>query len=103
MSRQSVSPEEKRLVDTDARLTRYVAALKSHNTGSGVMAMRRLLRLVRDYPREPLIAAVDTAAHYGLYDLDRLERMVLRQIATDYFVVPNDPKNTEDDEDDNDR
>jgi transposase len=99
LSRQSVSTEEKQLVDVDGRLAQYVAALKSHNTGSGVMAMRRLLRLVRDYPREPLIAAVDTAAHYGLYDLDRLERMVLRQIATDYFIVPGDPNNSEDDDD----
>jgi NAD(P)H-dependent flavin oxidoreductase YrpB (nitropropane dioxygenase family) len=36
------------------------------------------LRLVREYPREPLLAAVHEAAHYGLYDLDRVERMILR-------------------------
>ena len=40
-------------------------------------------------------AAIETASHYGLYDLDRLERMILRNIATAYFVVPderNDPE-----------
>ena len=37
------------------------------------------LRLVRDYPREPLLAAVREAARYGLYNLDRLERMILRR------------------------
>jgi hypothetical protein len=31
-----------------------------------------------------------SALHYGLYDLDRLERMVLRNIATEYFVAPAD-------------
>jgi hypothetical protein len=42
----------------------------------------------RDYPSKPFLAAIVTATHYGLYDLDRLERMVLRNIATEYFVAP---------------
>jgi hypothetical protein len=41
-----------------------------------------------DYPTKPFLDAVRSAAHYGLYDLDRLERMVLRNIATEYFVAP---------------
>ena len=49
-----------------------------------------MLRLRRDYPVAPFAAAVETAAHYGLYDLDRLERMILRNVATAYFVVPAD-------------
>ena len=44
----------------------------------------------RDYPAAQLETAVRTAAHYGLYDLDRLERMILRQVATDFFVLPAD-------------
>lgn len=44
--------------------------------------------MVRDYPREPFMAAVVSAEQYGLCDLDRLERMVLRQIAHDYFILP---------------
>ena len=43
--------------------------------------------MVRDYPRTPLLAAVREATHYGLYDLDRLERMILRRIARDYFLL----------------
>lgn len=100
-SRNAVSAEETRLQELEPRLAAYVAGLKKHTSGSGVLAMRRLLRLVRDYPREPLVAAVSTASHYGLYDLDRVERMVLRQIASDYFVVPTEPP--EPDEDDDDR
>ena len=46
--------------------------------------------MVRDYPRQPVLQAVRAAQHYGLYDLERLERMVLRQIAHDYFVLPED-------------
>jgi hypothetical protein len=36
------------------------------------------LRLVREYPREPLLGAVREAGGYGLYDLDLLERTILR-------------------------
>ena len=43
------------------------------------LALRQLLRFVREYPREPLLGAVEEAARYGLYDLDRLERMILRR------------------------
>jgi hypothetical protein len=43
--------------------------------------------LVREYPREPLLGAVREAAHYGLYDLDRLERMILRRVVREYFLL----------------
>jgi len=32
--------------------------------------------------------AVATALQYGLFDLKRLERLILRTIAKDYFVLP---------------
>jgi hypothetical protein len=44
--------------------------------------------MVRDYPEAPFLTAVIRAEQYGLFDLDRLERMVLKQIATDYFILP---------------
>jgi hypothetical protein len=43
--------------------------------------------MLREYPREPLLAAVERAQQYGLYDLGRLERLVLEQIRRDYFVM----------------
>jgi len=55
------------------------------------------LRIMREYPRDAVLAAVEEAARYGLYDLDRLERMVLRRIARDFFLLNdwkgNDPHN----------
>ena len=51
------------------------------------LALRQLLRLLKEYPREPFLAAVHEAAQYGLYDLDRLERMILRRVARDYFLL----------------
>ena len=56
----------------------------------------------RDYPKKPFIDALASATHYGLYDLDRLERMVLRNIATEYFVAPADRSARRRNEDDDD-
>jgi hypothetical protein len=57
------------------------------------LVLRQLLRLVREYPRQPLLAAVSEAARYGLYDLDRLERMILRRVARDYFLLETETDN----------
>jgi hypothetical protein len=85
--RRDVSSEEKLLLETAPELRDYVAALKRHAPGRGTLALRRLLQMAREYPRPPLLEAVRTAAQYGLYDLERVERLVLRQIAGDYFVL----------------
>jgi hypothetical protein len=50
--------------------------------------LRRLLALYREYPRAPFLQAVTLAAQYGLFDLDRLERLTLRLVAQTYFVLP---------------
>ena len=50
------------------------------------------LRFVREYPREPLLGAVQEAAHYGLYDLDRLERMILKRVTREYFLLDREPQ-----------
>ena len=52
--------------------------------------MRRLLELKRTYPREPFIKAIQEALHYGLYDLGRLERLVLSHVAGDFFNIDED-------------
>jgi len=80
-------PDEVTLLRLAPPLAAYVATLKAHAAGRVPRVLRRLLGMVRDYPRAPLVAAVHAAADYGLYDLDRLERMVLQRIAHDYFVV----------------
>ena len=68
-------------------LADYVTGLKQHSRKVVTLALRQLLRLVREYPREPLLGAVREAARYGLYDLDRLERMILRRVAREYFLL----------------
>jgi len=81
-------PEEKALRGLLPDIEAYLDALKRRGKLQTTLALRQLLRMAREYPREPLLAAIQTAAHYGLYDLTRLERMVLRGIATTYFQLP---------------
>ena len=85
-----VREKEARLVD-EARADLEVmaeAAFADDVPGEVVAELPLLLlRLLRDYPREPLLAAVREAARYGLYDLDRVERMILRRVARDYFLL----------------
>jgi len=87
LKRSDPYPEEQAILQSVPEMAEYVAALKQHSRKLMVLALRQLLRLVREYPREPVLAAVREAARYGLYDLDRLERMILRRVARDYFLL----------------
>ncbi len=87
VKRSDPHPEEKAILEAAPETALYVAALKQKSRKVVALALRQLLRLLREYPREPFLAAVEEAARYGLYDLDRLERMILRRVARDYFLL----------------
>jgi len=87
VARLQPHPEEKTILATVPEIADYVAAVKQRSRKVPGLALRQLLRLVREYPRKPLLAAVAEAARYGLYDLDRLERMILRRVAREYFLL----------------
>ncbi|MCW5807501.1 MAG: transposase [Deltaproteobacteria bacterium] len=87
------SPDEDELALAGPPFAEFAAMLRKRSPRWPV-ALRRLAQLRRDYPAAPLVTAIESAMHYGLYDLDRLERMILRNVATAYFIVPvdrNDP------------
>jgi len=79
------SREERLLRGQDEVLDQYVKELKKRSKGRGIIKMRRLLGLKRTYPREPFEKAIEKALHYGLYDLSRLEQMILSYVAGDFF------------------
>jgi hypothetical protein len=80
-------PEEKAILTAAPELIEYVGGLKQRSRKMITLALRQLLRFVREYPREPLGGAVEEATRYGLYDLDRLERMILRRVSHEYFLL----------------
>jgi hypothetical protein len=87
VKRSDSHPEEQALLEAAPEIAPYIAALKQKGRKVMTLVLRQLLRLLREYPREPFLAAVAEAARYGLYDLDRLERMILRRVARDYFLI----------------
>lgn len=93
--RKQKGREEKILLEIAPELSPYIEQLQRKTKQQTTLALRQLLRMVREYPREPLKSAVERAHHYGLYDLDRVESLLLRFIAEEYFQL--DPYGEDDD------
>ena len=85
-------------------LDAYVTALIKHLNGRGTRALNRLLQIKRTYPAQPFLVALEQALKYGLFDLTRLESLVLRHVAGDFFALgessPDNLPNEQDDKDD---
>ena len=82
-----MSIEEQTLTGQDESLDRYVVELKKQARGRGIVKLRRLLDLKRTYPPGPFQKAVEDALRYGLYDLARLEKMILKNTGGDFFEL----------------
>jgi len=98
-------PEEAVLRAAAPELAALVERLRTLHAGRAVRPLRRLHRLFLDYPTAPLRRVVGEALAYGLTDLDRIERMLLRHLQGDFFLLSSeqDPTDSTDDEDDDDR
>jgi transposase len=94
-------PEEPWLRSLAPEVSQLVDVLRKHHGGSAARALRHLHRMALDYPSEVLTRVVQEALPYGLIDLHRIERMVLRRLAGQFFRLPLPP--TEEEEPDYDR
>jgi hypothetical protein len=92
---QGPSTEERQLSGESEALKRYVAGLKKRSPGRGVSRLRRLLAMRRTYPRQAFLAAIEKALQYGLYDLHRLEHLILERVAGDFFQITPDDEEPE--------
>ena len=92
---QPKSPDETLLCAQGPELAALITALQQHHGGRAVKAIRRLHTMWTEYPTEALRGAISVALEHQLTDLSRIERMVLRQIAGDYFRLP---RTSEDDD-----
>jgi hypothetical protein len=90
-AQRCASTEQTRLVERMPEAAEYIARLRQRGRGH-LRDLRWLLRMVDDYPRRAMREALLEASRHGMTDLDRLERMVLRRIARDFF-----PRNDDDD------
>jgi hypothetical protein len=71
-------------------LDQYISELKKHVRGRGCRAMNKLLYFKRTYPYDAFIKAVKRAHCYKLYDLNRLEELIIKSVAGDYFNLNED-------------
>jgi hypothetical protein len=78
-------PEEGVLRAASPVLKQFVETLRSRESGRAIRHLRHLHRLYIDYPLVPLETALVCALEHGLYDLNRIERMVLKNVAGNYF------------------
>lgn len=92
-----VPEQEQRISQRMPVATEYIALLRKRGRGS-VRDLRWLLRMIDEYPRDAVEPAIRDALAFGLTDLERLERMVLRRIASDYFVLRRQRDDDEEDE-----
>jgi len=94
--RSGPSEEQRRIAQALPAIEAYAATLARRSPGRGTLALRRLYRMVREYPHAAVLASVRTAEHYGLFDLERLEQMILRRIGGDFFrLCPPDDEEPE--------
>lgn len=84
-AQHKVDQTEKALLGQDAILDTYVAEFKKHIRGRGIRPLNQLLYLKRTYPHDAFTAAITRAHTYGLYDLARLEELILKNIVGDFF------------------
>jgi len=84
------SHQEQVLRAVDPSVSALVDALKKREGGQAMRSMRRLHRMYLDYPTDVLVQALHDVADYGLIDLFRIEKVVLRRLAGDFFRLPID-------------
>lgn len=93
------SMEKQKLFEDLPEFAGYLKELeKRASRGRALETLRRLRRMLREYPRGPFLAALHDAACYGLYDLERVERMILKRIQGDFFPHFLEQTKSDDDE-----
>lgn len=92
---RKATEDERRLVTRVPEMEAYLSLLRARGRGA-LRDLRCLARMAEDYPAEALRDALLEATRYGLVNLERLERMVLRRVARDFF--PSTRRREENDE-----
>ena len=79
--------EEGKLKALGDKMAAYLEGLKADRGPRYSWSVKKLYRLLCQYKGEDLLAAVAKAAEHRLYDINRLETILLRDIAArDYFL-----------------
>lgn len=84
----SPPPHEEQLIAVGPEFAELVSQLKTRHPGRAIRALRRLNQLYLDYPTDNLRAVIRRALDHHLYDLSRIESMVLSHLSGAFFRDP---------------
>jgi transposase len=90
--RQPWLPEEQRLKETGPMMPQYLQALKAERGSRYVWSVKKLYRLLCQYDAPALERAVAKAAEHRLFDVRRIESILLQDIAEREYRLPLEPK-----------
>lgn len=82
------STEESALRAHSPQMASLCDVLRAHHGGQALRAIRRLHRICTEYPPDAVHTAVTRAVEFGLLDLNRVERLVLRAVSGEFFRLP---------------
>jgi len=90
--RQAWLPEEQRLKEAGPSLPKYLQALKAERGSRYVWSVKKLYRLLCQYDAPALERAVARAAQHRLFDVRRIETILLQDIAEREYRLPLEPR-----------
>jgi hypothetical protein len=82
------SSEESALRAADPVLATLCDALRVRHGGQALRPIRRLCLMWMEYPTDAFLSAIRRAVDHTLFDLDRIESMILSNIHGDFFHLP---------------
>ena len=82
--------EESKLKGLGETMQAYLAALKADREPRYTWSVKKLYQLFCEYKAEDLVAAVARAAEYRLFDVGRIETILLQNIAQNDYALPLD-------------
>ena len=88
---QAWLPEETKLKEAGASLGPYLVALKAERGSRYVWSVKKLYRLLCQYDSVSLERAVARAAEHHLFDVRRIETILLHDIAQRQYRLPLEP------------
>jgi hypothetical protein len=94
----AVLPEEMRLMGLGELMRSYLARLKKERGSHYAWSLRKLYALLCQHRTEDFLRAVAKAGEHGLFDVRRVEAIVLSELARQEYLLPMEPQDYEDSE-----
>jgi hypothetical protein len=91
----SAWPEETRLKALGPAMETYLAKLKNDRGHRYGWSLRKLYALLCQYKAEDLLRAVERAGLHGLFDVGRMEGVLLGDLARQEYLLPMEPQDYE--------